>query len=104
MVTFELAVGLLSAAVLATALVWGISLVGEHIRCADTAAAVARFTARGDARAAALAAEEAPEGAQVEVLETAEAVKVTVSVAARMGRLGPIRLSASAVMPKEPGG
>jgi hypothetical protein len=104
MVTFELAVGILSAAVLAMAMVWAISLVGAQIRCADTAAAVARFTARGDAAAAELAKEEAPEGAKVAVEQDAGAVRVTVSVDARAGRLGPIRLSATATMPKEPVG
>ena len=50
MVTAELAVTTLAAFTLLIIMCWGIFLVVMQLRCIDTAAAVARQTARGDRR------------------------------------------------------
>ena len=83
MVTAELAVTTLSAFTLLVMLCWGISLVILQLRCIDTAAAVARQTARGDEAAVAHARSQAPAGAKVSVQEGRSLVTVTVRVTAR---------------------
>ena len=83
MVTAELAVTILTAFTLLVMLCWGISLVVVQLRCVDTAAAVARQTARGDEVGVARATGNAPEGAKVAVQRRPGLVTVTVRVAAR---------------------
>ena len=83
MVTAELAVTTLSAFTLLVMLCWGISLVILQLRCIDTAAAVARQTARGDEAAVAHARSQAPAGAKISVQQRSSLVTVTVRVSAR---------------------
>ena len=83
MVTAELAVTTLSAFTLLVMMCWGISLVVLQLRCIDTAAAVARQTARDDEAAVAHARSRAPAGATITVQRRPSLVTVTVRVAAR---------------------
>lgn len=101
MVTFELAVGVLSACLLAAVLGWGISLVTLQSRCSDAATQIVRQLARGDQQAAADAISRAPEGAQVLTDDQPDKIKVTVLVEVRWGAFGPVEVRASAVAPKE---
>jgi hypothetical protein len=83
MVTAELAVTTLTAFTLLVMMCWAISLVVVQLRCVDTAAAVARQAARGDAAGVARATGNAPRGAKVTVQRQPELVTVTVRVTAR---------------------
>ena len=83
MVTAELAVTTLTTFTLLIMICWGISLLVIQLRCIDTAAAVARQTARGDQAGVARAAGNAPRGAKVAVQRRPGLVTVTVRVAAR---------------------
>jgi hypothetical protein len=83
MVTAELAVTILTAFTLLVMMCWGISLVVVQLRCVDTAAAVARQTARDDQVGVARAIANAPRGAKVAVQRRLGLVTVTVRVAAR---------------------
>jgi hypothetical protein len=83
MVTAELAVTTLSAFTLLVMLCWGISLVILQLRCIDTAAAVARQTARGDDAGVAQARSRAPADATITVQQRPSLVTVTVRVMAR---------------------
>jgi hypothetical protein len=102
MVTFELAVGILSATLVTTMLCWMVGLVTLHIRCADAASQVARYAARGDDAGVATAESRAPAGAQVRVDQSGDTVTVTVSAQSSLGSIGPITMTGSASMPKEP--
>jgi hypothetical protein len=83
MVTAELAVTTLSAFTLLVMMCWGISLLVLQLRCIDTAAAVARQTARGDEAGVAHARSQAPAGAKVIVRQGPSLVTVTVRMTAR---------------------
>jgi hypothetical protein len=83
MVTAELAVTTLTAFALLVMMCWAISLVVVQLRCIDTAAAVARQTARNDEAGVARVTRNAPRGAKVAVLRRPGLVTVTVRVAAR---------------------
>jgi hypothetical protein len=83
MVTAELAVATLAAAALMIMLSWGIFLITIQLRCMDTAAAVARQTARGDTAAVVAARSRAPRGAVIEVIKTPTLVRVDVRVSVR---------------------
>lgn len=83
MVTAELAVTILTAFTLLVMMCWGISLVVLQLRCIDTAAAVARQTARGDGAGVNHARSQAPAGAKVTTQLRASVVTVTVRVSAR---------------------
>ena len=83
MVTAELAVTTLSAFTLLVMMCWGIALVILQLRCIDTAAAVARQTARGDEAGVAHARSQAPAGATVTVQQRPSLVTVSVRVTAR---------------------
>lgn len=83
MVTVELAVTILSAFTLLLMMCWGIALLALQLRCVDTAAAVARQTARGDEAAVAFLRSQAPEGAGIVVQRRPGMVTVTVRVTAR---------------------
>jgi len=76
-----LAVATLAAGALLTALSWGIFLITLQLRCIDSAAEVARQTARGDTAAVAAAKARAPSGAAFEVRRTAQLVTVEVGLA-----------------------
>jgi len=104
MVTFELAVGILSAALVATMLCWMVSLVTLHIRCADAASQVARSAARGDQAGVAQAESRAPAGAQVQINQADGVVTVTVSAQSSLGVIGPVTMTGVATMPLEPSG
>jgi len=83
MVTAELAVTTLSAFTLLVMMCWGIALLVLQLRCIDTAAAVARQTARADPAGVAHARSLAPAGAKITVRQRASLVTVTVRVSAR---------------------
>ena len=105
MVTAELAVATLAALTLLLVMLWGIYLVVLQLRCVDTAAAVARQAARGDAAGVRLARTQAPTGAEVSVVTRAEVVTVAVRLrTSSPGGLGRVTLHAEAQVPKEPGG
>ena len=105
MVTAELAVATLAALTLLLAMLWGIYLVVLQLRCVDTAAAVARQAARGDAAGIRVARAQAPAGAEVSVVTRDEVVTVSVSLRARTPAGGPggVTLRAGAQVPREPG-
>lgn len=65
MVTVELAVSILSAALMASCLCWVIGVVGAQMRCQDSAVAIARQLARGDEAAAERARASVPPGSEV---------------------------------------
>lgn len=106
MVTAELAVTILAALALLVMMSWGIYLIVLQIRCGDTAAAVARQVARGDAAAVARVKAAAPDGATVVVDRGRELVTVTVRLSARplAEWLVAVPLSARAQVVPEPGG
>jgi len=106
MVTAELAVTTLAAFALLVAMCWGIYLIVTQVRCGDTAAAVARQTARDDRAAAARARAAAPSGAVVVVERRAQLVTVTVHMTARplASWLVAVPLTARAEVVPEPEG
>ena len=83
MVTVELAVTTLAAMALLLTMAWGIYLLVMQVRLVDTAAAVARQTARGDRAAVARLRAAAPAGADIAVSEQVDRVTVTVRLSAR---------------------
>jgi len=101
MVTAELAIGILSATMVAVCLAWGINLLAVHTECADAAAQIARAEARGDAPASTQARGHAPSGASISVDQTGSQVVVTVGVPVSFGKLISVGVSGSATMPKE---
>jgi len=104
MVTFELAIGILSAMMVAVVMCWGIHLIAVQTECADIAAQVARAEARGDSKASSQARKRAPTDAVIDVRTTANgAVEVRVTVQAKFGSVLSMKVTGSAVMPKEPG-
>lgn len=103
MVTFELAVGILAAAVLAGILAWTVSLVVVSARCVDSATAIARQLARGDTRAAGRAKDAAPRGSTVRIHRQEDRVVVVVSTRERFGLVGPVSLTGQATAFWEPG-
>jgi len=103
MVTAELAIGILSATMVAVALCWGVSLIVVRTECADVAAQIARAEARDDTAAAAQARRQAPAGAAIDVNRAGDQVRVSVHVAHGFGHLLQITVTGSATMPKEPG-
>ncbi len=106
MVTAELAVATLAALALLAMMLWGIFLVVVELRCVDTAAAVARQAARGDAEGVRMARAAAPSGANVTTGTHAGVVTVTVRVRARalVAGMPTVPLGAQAHVAKEPGG
>jgi hypothetical protein len=83
MVTVELAVTTLAAMALLMTMAWGVYLLVMQVRLIDTAAAVARQTARGDRAAVTRLKAAAPAGADIAVSERADRVTVTVRLSAR---------------------
>ncbi len=106
MVTAELAVAVLAALALLGMMLWGIFLVVVELRCVDTAGAVARQEARGDAQGVRLARAAAPAGASVTTTSSSGVVTVTVRVRARPLAVGlpAVPLGAQARVAREPGG
>jgi hypothetical protein len=102
MVTFELAIGILSAALVTAALVWGLFLVLLQARCAEAAAGIARCASRYDETCLAEAKSRAPSGSNIQIIESSAGVKVVVSAESRLGSIGPIRVSDTVSMPWEP--
>lgn len=103
MVTAELAIGILTATMLAIGLAWGVHLLAVHTECADVAAQVARAAARGDTAASDQAAQRAPTGAEVTVSKSDTQVHVQVSVTVSLGNIVSVTVTGQATMPKEPG-
>lgn len=106
MVTAELAVATLAALALLGTMLWGIFLVVVELTCVDTATAVARQAARGDAQGVRMARAAAPAGASVTTSTRSGVVTVTVRVRARplVAGLPSVPLGAQARVAKEPGG
>jgi phosphohistidine phosphatase SixA len=98
----ELAIGLLTATLMAAILAWSVSLVVTYTRCSDTAAAVARYAAIGDTRKVEQAQQSAPKGSTVQVFDHGSTVEVIVAVDEWFGVIGPVHLSGSATQLKEP--
>jgi len=103
MVTAELALGILTAAMVAIVMCWGIHLIAIQTQCADVAAQVARAEARNDAASAADARSRVPAGASVDVKRGSTDVEVTVSLPVSFGKVFNITVTGRATMPKEPG-
>lgn len=103
MVTIELAVGLLTAAIAAAFACWAVNLVVLQTRCADTAAQVARQLARADQAAANQAKQRAPKGAVTTISHAEHTVTVRVDLDARWGKLGPVHLTGGATADLEAG-
>lgn len=103
MVTAELAIGILTTAIVMGIASWVVSLVVLQTHCADTASQVARQLARGDQKAAAQARARAPEGARTVVRRANTMVTVTVDVDSSWGRIGPVHLRGEATAHLEPG-
>jgi len=103
MVTAELAIGILSATMVAIVLCWGIHLLVVQTECADVAAQAARAQARGDQSMLAEVHRHAPTGASFTVDTTGSEVRVSVSVPESFGHVFKITVTGQAVMPKEPG-
>jgi len=101
MVTAELAIGILSATMVAICLAWAINLLAVHTECSDAAAQIARAEARGDAPASAQAKGHVPSGAEINIDQTGSQVVVTVDVKVAFGNFVSMDVSGTATMPKE---
>ena len=99
MVTVELAVGMLTACLMAGMLGWTVSLVALQARCSDAAGQIARQLARGDQEAAQQAEVHMPDGAALTVLESDARVTVLVAVETHWGALGPVAIEGRASAP-----
>jgi hypothetical protein len=104
MVTVELALAAIGAAVGCVALAWVLALVGLLVRCQDTAAEVARQEARSDRSAVAEAMADRPEGARITVRQDGELVSVRLDLDARpwASWLPVVPLAATATVLREP--
>ena len=103
MVTAELALGILTATMMAVMLAWGIHLIVVQTECSDVAAQVARAEARHDSASASAARERAPAGAAVDLATVDGHVVVEVSLPVSFGRVVSVTIVGRAVMPMEPG-
>jgi hypothetical protein len=108
-VTAEAAVVIPLLLAVTLGLVWCVALAVTQVRVVDAAREVARSAARGDSDAAASARglQVAPEGAQVQVSRSSDAVTARVVVDVRgpgglFGFLPPVPVSADAVATMEP--
>ncbi|WP_341729152.1 TadE family type IV pilus minor pilin [Brooklawnia sp.] len=99
MVTVELAVGMLTACLMAGMLGWTVSLVALQARCSDAAGQIARQLARGDQEAAQQAEVHMPDGAALTVLESDARVTVLVAVETHWGALGTVAIEGRASAP-----
>jgi len=103
MVTAELALGILTAMMVAIVMCWGIHLIAIQTQCADVAAQVARAEARNDAASAADARSRVPQGASIDITRSASDVEVSVSLPVSFGNIFNITVTGRATMPKEKG-
>jgi hypothetical protein len=85
-VTAETAVALPALVVVLALALWAVGTVDAQLRCVDAARLAARALARGDPRAAAVAAAEqaAPPGAGISVTQSGQLVTVVVSLRVAM--------------------
>ncbi|WP_245984501.1 TadE family type IV pilus minor pilin [Streptomyces tateyamensis] len=104
-VTAETAVVLPALITLMAMLIWGVLTAAAQLRCIDAARVAARAAARGDGNAVELAQSVAPSGAVVQVVESADTVRVQVEARSPgLGRLGTalsMQVSADAVATRE---
>ncbi|MDO5684455.1 MAG: TadE family type IV pilus minor pilin [Propionibacteriaceae bacterium] len=83
---------------------WFVWMLGQQIRCADTAREVARQVARGDDAAAQRSARSGPAGSSVTTARSGGDAVVTVRLQARpFASLPAVPLEASARVALEPG-
>lgn len=102
-VTVEAAIALASVTAVLVLALAGLMAAAAQVQCLDAAREAARLVARGEgARAAAVAAQVAPSGAQVEVVAGADLVTVRVTAQARL--LPGLELRGEAVAVPEPAG
>lgn len=103
MVTVELALGVLSVAVLTAMLGWIIHLGIVQVQCLDTATQVARQIARGDQHAAERAIQAAPARVRVDIRRTNGDVLAVARADVDFFGAGSVGLLAEARYPLEPG-
>lgn len=104
MVTVELALALISLSFATVAGMWLVWVLGQQLRCVDTAGEVARQLARGDAPAAERAAAGRPAGAQITTRKEDGDAVVEVRLTARpFTTLPGVPLQAEARVVLEPG-
>lgn len=104
MVTVELAMSLIALMLATLAGLWTVWVLGQQMRCIDTAGEVARQIARGDRAAAARAAERRPAGATVTSRHDGRDAVVEVRLTAHPFRALPaVPLTAEARVALEPG-
>ncbi|WP_432558720.1 TadE family type IV pilus minor pilin [Granulicoccus sp. GXG6511] len=104
MVTVELALALIGLALATLVGMWFVWMLGQQIRCADTAREVARQLARGDDTAAHRAAQAGPRGSAVSSERRDGDAVVIVRLRARpFDRLPAVPLEATARVALEPG-
>lgn len=104
MVTVELALALISLSLATAAGLWLVWVLGQQVRCVDTAGEVARQLARGDHSAAERAVAGRPAGAQVATRrEGGDAVVEVRLTAAPFDTLPGVPLHAEARVALEPG-
>lgn len=104
MVTVELAMSLIALMLATLAGLWIVWVLGQQMRCIDTAGEVARQIARGDRAAATRAAERRPPGATVTSRRDGRDAVVEVRLRAHPFRVLPVMpLTAVARVALEPG-
>ena len=103
MVTLELAVGLLVAALTLFGASSVIGLLMLQDRAESVAGQAARHAARGDAKELRRVKTFAPSNSSVEVITRDGWVHATVTVTRSWGPIGPVQMRATAQQPLEPG-
>lgn len=104
MVTFEIAVGLLTLSLIVTAMVWVLGLSVVKINCFTTAAKIARHLAVGDSSQAEAAKRLAPSGSTISISKTASQIVVSCQVTKSGFGIRQITLRSEASMPVEKDG
>lgn len=102
--TVEAALSLTVIVVVLAACLAGVGCAVAQIQCVDAAREAARLAARGDDGAVAAAQRIAPAGARVSVGSGGDQVTATVTATPVGGVLPGVRLTATAVAAREPGG
>lgn len=103
MVTVELAVGILLAALVTAGLISAVALAATHSAATAAAHQIALHTARGDSASVAKARQEVPADTQVRVDAGPDGVEVTVVVHRQLPVVGGITMDARAWARWEPG-
>ena len=103
MVTVELAVGFVTATLLAVTLSAVVLLGVAQAACARTSSEMARQLGRGDEVAARAAEVEAPAGSQARVVRQSDGVSVQVEVPVRVLGIGSVTVTAQNWAAWEPG-